>query len=250
MSVESRRRYAPPPALSISQATPLSSQTSLVIQDEADDVMASPSAGRNLPKRKMRNSKEFQADMEQEFEDGVMRGEFALLQEVAIREKRLKLALFGRGKAASLTRPAALRPHSMAAISKKLPDSPTRRDGASSPEIEEMIKKGRRSLSASARKMRRRRSTGALRNPDNWRRSDIDRALATIPNLPHTPLTGGSGRFEGRRGMDLDRDSLDLTGMVDSPDMEQEDPNLDSDSSLDLHTPLVSTEILRIPSSY
>lgn len=184
-----------------------------------------------------------------------MRGEFALLQEVTIREKRLKLALFGRGLPSSLTKPGSRRPQSMVTIDKSLPDSPERyngdrADGASSPEIGDMIKRSRKSLNGKA--MRRRRSTGALAgfNAGDWRRSEVDFALGVTPKKSDADGEG-SGR---RRAMELDRTAVNVRDSIvlDLPEenhvdeeMEQ-DVSADSDSSLDLHTPLVSsTSIFR-----
>ena len=250
------RQFAPP-ALSISRATPLSSEASLVMMpDEEDDILASPSAGRDrgnangkeafVSRKPQRASEDFAMKMEKEMAAGGM-GEFALLQDLTIREKRLKLALFGRGPGSSLTKPGSRRPQSMVTIEKKLPDSPgaesasSRADGASSPELEDMIKRSRRSLNAKA--LRRRRSTGAMATYGNdWRRSEVDLTLGRLSSP-------GGKKGSGRRAMELDRSGvnvrdsivLDLPSEKRGGDPEQEqDGSADSDSSLDLHTPLVS----------
>ncbi|KAG8811335.1 hypothetical protein FRC17_002516 [Serendipita sp. 399] len=178
--------------------------------------------------------------------DGI-RGEFALLQEVAVREKRIKLALFGRGPSSTLTKPTSRRPQSLAAMERRLPDSPDResRDGASSPEIGEMIKRGRKSLSSAQKKvMRRRRSTGALPFADaSWRRSEVDRALGVTPKTSSESQDTDSGR----RGMDIDREKVKVRDSivleVPTEDKYVEDPQdidegASTDSSIDLHTPL------------
>lgn len=247
--------FPAPPALNVHQATPLSSETSLAMyqyedQDEEDDVLASPSAGRDRGKqqpaartsRKARASEDFAVKLEREMAQDGMQGEFALLQEVAVREKRMKLALFGRG-GPTLSRPKDRRPQSMAAIEKKLPDSPdredSRADGASSPEIEEMIRRGRKSLSSAQKKaMRRRRSTGAIRPypSGEWRRSEVDRALGFIKPGEST-----------RKAMDIDRDRVmvrDSVVLELPPEEKYREPELEvdegaeTDSSIDLHTPL------------
>jgi hypothetical protein len=230
--------------------------------EDEDDIPASPSAGRDrvnhgneLPptavatttRKPHRASEDFAMRMEKEMAAGGMRGEFALLQEVTIREKRLKLALFGRGLPSSLTKPGSRRPQSMVTIDKSLPDSPERDrpDGASSPEIGDMIKRSRKSLNGKA--MRRRRSTGALAgfNPGDWRRSEVDLALGVTPKKP-----GADGEVSGRRrAMELDRTSVKVRDSIvldlpedNNPDQElEQDESADSDSSLDLHTPLVSS---------
>ncbi|KIM21079.1 hypothetical protein M408DRAFT_12765 [Serendipita vermifera MAFF 305830] len=239
-----------PPALSLSRATPLSSETSLIMPDEEDDVLASPSAGRDrgngkqafVSRKPNRASEDFAMKMEKEMVAGGM-GEFALLQEVTIREKRLKLALFGRGPPSTLSKPGSQRPQSMVTMAKKLPDSPggesARADGSSSPELEDMIKKSRRSLNAKA--VRRRRSTGAMATyGKDWRKSDVDLSLGIMTKKP--------GDESRRRAMDLDRsgvkvrDSVVLDLPTEEPvggeEEEQQDGGGDSDSSIDLHTPL------------
>ena len=251
MSSSSRNRFPAPPALNIHQATPLSSEVSLAAfhnddHDVDEDVLASPSAGRDRGKaaamrsHKTRPSEDFALRLEQEMEEDGMHSEFALLQEVAVREKRIKLALFGRG----LTRPKDGRPQSMAAIGKALPDSPDREDsrgdGASSPEIGEMIRRGRRGLSSAQKKaMRRRRSTGAIRPypSGEWRRSDVDRVLGVT-----------KGGDDTRKAMDIDRGRVKVRDSVvlelppedkyREPELEA-DEGAETDSSLDLHTPLV-----------
>jgi hypothetical protein len=237
--------------------------------EDEEDVLASPSAGRDRTKQGNRDhngregappaptaaaatrkayraSEDFAMKMERDMAAGGMRGEFALLQEVTIREKRLKLALFGRALPSSLTKPGSRRPQSLVTIDKSLPDSPERydaerADGASSPEIGDIIKRSRRSLNGRA--MRRRRSTGALAGyaAGNWRRSEVDFALGVTPKR----VDDGSNR---RRAMELDRSGVNVQDsvVVDLPpeddhlDQEPEqDVGADSDSSLDLHTPLV-----------
>ena len=272
----SRRHFVPPPALSISRATPHSSEVSLVMPEdkgeEEEILLASPSAGRDranhgnkrdgppppvaasTTRKSHRASEDFAIKMEKEMEEGGMRGEFALLQEVTIREKRLKLALFGRGAMPStLTKPGSRRPQSMVTIEKPLPpDSPDggRTDGASSPEIGDMIRRSRKSLNTRA--MRRRRSTGALSGyaGDQWRRSEVEMALGVTPRRPSYDQEGG-----GRRAMELDRsgvrvrDSIVLDLPPEEHNSEQEvgqDAGAESDSSLDLHTPLVSLPVVAL----
>jgi hypothetical protein len=252
MSSASRGRFPAPPALSLSRATPLSSETELALHDDEDDVLASPSAGRDRGKtagsggtHKTRPSEDFANQMQMDMEKEGMHSEFAFLQDVAIREKRLKLALFGRAAPHTISRPNTRRPQSMAAITKKLPGSPDseRANGASSPEIEEMIKRGKRSL---GKAMRRRRSTGALHPyaSADWRRSDMDLALGVPSRTSDATLNED---WNGRRALELNRDSVRVRdSVVDLPDEdkvgfpEMDDPTADSDSSIDIHTPLVS----------
>ncbi|KAG8786187.1 hypothetical protein FRC15_011944 [Serendipita sp. 397] len=255
-----KKRFVTPPTLSISQATPLSSETSLArfdteYDDEEDDLVASPSAGRDRRKpvlaagHKIRPSEEFASKLEKDLEADGIRGEFALLQEVAVREKRIKLAIFGRNDPSTLTKPTSRRPKSLATIERKLPalGSPDRdsRDGASSPEIDEMIKRGRKSLSSTQKRvMRRRRSTGALPFADaNWRRSEFDRALGVTSQRPSESNDDNSGR----RGMDIDRDRVTVRDSIvfevpaDEKYIEEPqemDDGASTDSSIDLHTPL------------
>ncbi|PVF94315.1 hypothetical protein CPB86DRAFT_776700 [Serendipita vermifera] len=254
MSTGSRRRIVAPPALSLSRATPLSSETSLVLPDDEDDAPDSPSAGRNRANgggHKARGpSEDFAIKLEQDLEAEGMRGEFALLQEVSVREKRVKLALFGRG---NLPKPGSMRPHSLAVVEKSLPDSPEREsadgrdDGASSPDINEMIRRGRKSLGkAQKRAMRRRRSTGALQHyasMEDWTRSGMDRSLGITSKGPNVE-DGSEG--DRRRAMELDRSGVRVRDSVvlELPPeqipgrLHGEPEEAGSDSDIDLHTPL------------
>lgn len=149
---------------------------------------------------------------------GVVRGEFAFLQEVAVREKRLKLAMFGRGP------PPKGRPKSIGHVEKALPGTP-RDDGASSPEIGEMIRRGRQSLSAKrSRRNLRRRSTGAL-GPVDLDYDMVDQWREATAMQP-----------EQQQGTPEQQPKVELN--EDEDDNETFDGE-DSDSSLDLHTPLV-----------
>jgi hypothetical protein len=260
MSTGSRRRIVAPPALSLSRATPLSSETSLVLPDDEDDAPASPSAGRYRAKgdgHKARGpSEDFALKLEKDMEAEGLHGEFALLQEVSVREKRVKLALFGRGNSSTLSKPGSMRPHSLAVVEKSLPDSPEREsadgreDGASSPDINEMIRRGRKSLGkAQKRAMRRRRSTGALQHyadlDQDWTRSGMDRALGI--NSKKSSL-GGDEAGDRRRAMELDRSGVRVRDSVilELPPEQvmrqasgEPDEGGDGDSDIDLHTPLV-----------
>jgi hypothetical protein len=95
--------------------------------------------------------------------------------------------------------------------------------------------------------MRRRRSTGALHPyaSGDWRRSDMDFALG-VPSRRSDATLNEDGN--GRRALELNRDSVRIRDSVvlDLPEHEKvgfpemEDPAIDSDSSIDIHTPLVS----------
>ena len=141
---------------------------------------------------------------------------------------------------------------------KSLPPVP-REDGASSPDILDMIRRGREKARLMNPNSRRRRSTGGWRNSRNGSRPPLRRQRTTIGaetrkswieyDKSNLSLLGDGASLRSFKAKDREEKSVVGEGATSAHAVEDEHQGFDfdddddighsSDSSLDLHTPLV-----------